>query len=97
VHATVLEPAARSARARIVAPELLDQFLAAMHDPHAAFDLRFRREPLTALAGALEKRSRAATAGADFTLTSGTVYWGQDQADAYIPIEILPDSELEPY
>jgi hypothetical protein len=52
----VFEFAIRSAWAGIVAPELLDQLLVAMDDPLATLDLRFGREPFTALARALEKR-----------------------------------------
>lgn len=58
VHATVLELPVRAARARVIAPEFLDQFLEAADDALAAFDLRFGWEPFTALAGALEKRGR---------------------------------------
>ena len=57
-HAAMLELPIRAARARIVAPELFDQFLVAADDLHAALDLRFGWEPFTALAGALEKRGR---------------------------------------
>jgi hypothetical protein len=58
VHAAVLELSSRATGARIVASEFLDQFLVAPDDADAAFDLRFRWEPFTALAGALEKKNR---------------------------------------
>ncbi|EDY19981.1 hypothetical protein CfE428DRAFT_2570 [Chthoniobacter flavus Ellin428] len=53
-----LKPASRTARAGVVTTEFLPQFLVAMDDAEAAFDLRFGWEPFTALAGALEKRGR---------------------------------------
>src|SRR5687767_14412984 len=46
----------RSARARIVAAELLDQFLVAMDEPQPALDPRLTREALTPLRGDLESR-----------------------------------------
>lgn len=58
MHTAVLELPIQTARARIVAPEFLDQFLEAAVDAHAAFHLRFGWEPFTALAGAPEKRGR---------------------------------------
>jgi hypothetical protein len=54
----MLELSIRPARAWIITPELFDQFLIATNYTHAALDLRFRWEPFTALAGALEKRGR---------------------------------------
>ena len=53
-----LKPAGGTARTGIVAAELFPQFFVAMNDAEAAFDLCFRRETFTALAGALEKRGR---------------------------------------
>ena len=44
----------RSARAWIVATELLDEFLIAVHEPETAFDLRLGREAFSTLAGDLE-------------------------------------------
>ncbi len=43
------------ARARVVATQLLKQFLVAAHDPMALFHSGFGREPFTALAGGLER------------------------------------------
>jgi hypothetical protein len=53
-----LKPAGGTARAGIIATELFPQLFVAVHDAEAAFDLRFRRETFTTLAGALEKRAR---------------------------------------
>jgi hypothetical protein len=47
---------ARAAGAKIVPPELFDQFLVTPDDAMAAFDVGFRWETLPALASALEKR-----------------------------------------
>jgi hypothetical protein len=45
----------RTARARIVAPELLEQFLIAMHHANAAFDMGFGWESLAAFTSDLER------------------------------------------
>jgi hypothetical protein len=50
-----LKAATGAARARIVAPKLLVQFFVAMYDALAALDVRFGREPLAPLTGALER------------------------------------------
>jgi len=47
-----------AAGTQVIAAEFFKQFFLAMHDSRAAFDLRFRRETFTTLAGALEKRVR---------------------------------------
>jgi hypothetical protein len=44
----------RSARTWIVAAELFDEFLIAMHEAETASDLRLGREALSTLAGDLE-------------------------------------------
>jgi hypothetical protein len=59
-----LKPAGGTARAWVVATELFSQLFVAMDNAEAAFDLRFRRETFTALAGALEKRGRPAVGDA---------------------------------
>jgi len=53
-----LKQEARSAGARIVAPELLEQFLVAPHDAVTALDLGLGREALAALARDLESTVR---------------------------------------
>ena len=53
-----LKPAGGTARAGIVAAEFFPQLFVTMDNAEAAFDLCFRWEPFTALAGALEKRGR---------------------------------------
>ncbi len=58
MHAAALKLPGRTAWTRIIAPEFFDQLLKAADDAHAALDLRFGWEPLTTLAGALEKRGR---------------------------------------
>jgi len=50
-----LKPAARPARAEIVAAELLDQLDIAVHDALASFDTGFRRERPAALGGDLKR------------------------------------------
>lgn len=51
-----LKPTAGSAWARIVATELFEQFLVAMHHSVPALDLGFGREALLTLACSLETR-----------------------------------------
>jgi hypothetical protein len=53
-HATSVEMPSRSARAWIVATELFDEFLIAVHEPETAFDLRLGWETFSTLAGDLE-------------------------------------------
>ena len=50
-----LKPEFRTARARVVAAELLKQLDVAMHDSQPALDLRLGREALTPLAGDFER------------------------------------------
>jgi hypothetical protein len=47
---------AGSARTWIVATELFDEFLIAVHEPETASDLRLGREAFPTLAGDLESR-----------------------------------------
>ena len=52
-----LKSEARATRARIVASELLDQFLVTMHKAQATLYVRFGRIALAALRSALESRA----------------------------------------
>jgi hypothetical protein len=49
-----LKAAVRPARARVVAAELLDEFLVTVDDAEAALHVRLGREAATTLTGALE-------------------------------------------
>jgi hypothetical protein len=49
------EAAARTARARIIPPELFDQFLVAANDPRAAFDLRLAVESPSGVCSSAQK------------------------------------------
>jgi hypothetical protein len=52
-----LKPLVRSARAGVVAAELLEQLLVAVDDADAALDVRLGRVAAAALAGALKRRA----------------------------------------
>lgn len=51
-----LKPAAGVAWARVIATQLLDEFLVPVYDAEPALDLRFGRESLAAFTGGLESR-----------------------------------------
>jgi hypothetical protein len=51
-----LKAAAGPAGAAVVAAELFDEFLVAVHDPVTGLDVGFGRESAAALATALERR-----------------------------------------
>jgi hypothetical protein len=53
-----LKPAARSARAQVIAAELFSQFLAAVDDAQSAFDTGFGGETPSTFTGSLEKSFR---------------------------------------
>ena len=53
-----LKPFSRTAGARIIAPQLFEQFFVTMHDAQAAFDLTFGREALPPLAHDLKTPAR---------------------------------------
>jgi hypothetical protein len=55
VPAAFREPPAAAARAQVVATELLDEFLVAVHDAKAALDARLGGETFPAFAHRLEK------------------------------------------
>ena len=58
LQAAPLEPAARPARAQVVAAELFGQLLFAVDDPMAPLDVGLGREPAAAFAHRLEKNGR---------------------------------------
>ncbi len=72
-----LKAFAGAAGAGVFSAELFEQFLVAMNDPHAAFDVRFGWEAALALTGALESRAgRAGVTGFAWDTSGGELHGG---------------------